>query len=198
MQKIVFRITCGLLFICSGVDAQLPRPVPVADSEIRDNGSNRMRSIELEKVKRNANRPYQSGTNEESSIKFDEVKKDFEDIQRLQMVVVRAYTHGEKIDYKKIKQASGEMTKRAIRLRDNLFSDSSKSHSVVDGNANAHPKEVKDLIVQLDNAVWIFVDSPIFKDLKTVDPVASEKTNDDLSRIISLSRLLSIKAEAMI
>ena len=60
-----------------------PSPRPVADTEMRDPNSMRMREIQLERIKREANQVKWTRTNEESTSKFNEIKDDFENIQRL-------------------------------------------------------------------------------------------------------------------
>ena len=100
MKKIIFFGITNLLFISSIVVAQIPNPV--ADTEMRDGSSIRRRSIELERVKRDAVKLRPTEDSTERTIKFAEIKEDFENIQKLQSEIVKAYTTGKNINYEKI------------------------------------------------------------------------------------------------
>ncbi len=55
-------------------------------------------------------------------------------------------------------------------------------------------KSVRDLIVDLDNAISSFATSPMFRNLRMVDAAVSEKAKLDLEKIIKLSALLDAEA----
>ncbi len=180
---------CGaglILFVSVHIFAQLPPPpAPIVETEIRDNGI-RMRSADLERIKREADKPtFES--NAEREIKFARVKEDFENIQKLQNLIVKIYTRSKKIDYAKISDSAADITKNSFRLGENLFGEKlEKSDKKKTEEKNKSPK-VPDLIVLLDNAIGDFVNSPIFKDRQTVDRKVSEQAEDKLREIIKLS-----------
>ncbi len=194
MKQITFGAFCVLLFSNLYVFAQVPSPihVPVTETEIRDNSSIRMRSIEFERVKRSANSPGLREIDREPTAKFEEIKNDFENIQKLQISIVKAYTKGKKINYEKISESAGEIAKKAVRLDINLFASSSeKEANKNEHRENIEPKSVRNLIIELDDAIGIFISGQIFKNMKTVDPEISAKAHVDLGNIIKLSDSLS-------
>ena len=195
MKTIIFFSIINLLFLSSIIVAQVPNPV--ADNEMRDGSSIRRRSIELERVKRDAVKLRPTEDSTERTIKFAEIKEDFENIQKLESEIVKAYTTGKEINYEKIGQLAAEMTRKTVRLDANLFN--SKTEKNVNDKAveKAKPRSVKDLIIKLDKVVETFVNSPIFKNIKVVDPQNSEKSRIDLEKIFQLSDALSRAAKEM-
>ena len=53
---------------------------------------------------------------------------------------------------------------------------------------------MRDLIIELDNALGIFITSPIFQNTKIVEPSISEKSRLELRKIFYLSDELSWEA----
>src|SRR5215217_6180668 len=94
MKQIIFLSFSLILIASSTVFAQFQSPVPVIESEIRDGSSIKMRSIELERVKRDSNKLNPKTTNKEQIIKFAKIKEDFEKIQKLQDEIIKAYSKG--------------------------------------------------------------------------------------------------------
>src|SRR6478672_5859168 len=103
MRKMKCTIWCvvGLLFFTSAIFAQIS-PHPVLEAEIRDNTSIRMRSMQLERVKRESTEVVSEEPSKERLVKLAEIKEDFENIQKLQNEIVKAYTTGKKINFEKI------------------------------------------------------------------------------------------------
>lgn len=195
MKTIIFFGITHLLFLSSIIVAQAPNPV--ADTEMRDGSSIRRRAIELERVKRDAIKLRPTEDSTERTIKFAEIKEDFENIQKLQSEIVKAYMTGREINYEKISQSAAEMTRKTVRLDANLF-NSKTQKNVGDKTAEkAKPRSVKDLIIRLDKVVETFVNSPTFKNIKVVDPQNSEKSRIDLEKIFQLSDALSKAAKRM-
>ncbi len=173
-------------------------PNPVADTEVRDSSSIRMRSIALERAKREANKPFSNKSSNEPAVNFSEIKEDFEKIQKLQLSIIKTYTTGEKINYEKISGFALEMTKKAHRLDENLFGlNSDQVANQAESKENKKQKSVKDLIIELDAALTSFVSSPIFHNTKLVDRKISEKSQMDLDKILKLSETLSKEAKKM-
>ena len=183
-MKQIILLTFGVIFFTSlsGL-AQVPNPV--ADNEMRDGSSIRRRSIELERVKREANTPSFQETSEEQKIRFTKIKEDFEGLQKLQAAIIKAYTTEKVINYAKITELATEITKKAIRLNESLF-----NLKALIGSPKVKTlkqKDVKDLIIELDNAIGDFVDSPVFKNSTTVESKLIEKSQIDLEKIIAIS-----------
>lgn len=189
MKKSGLLVSCILVFAVD-IIAQLPRPVPVVEMEIRSGSSIKMRSAELERVKRESNR-ISADDSKENLLKFEEIKEDFENIQKLQSKVVRVYTTGKTIDFNKIGELSSEISKKAVRLERNLFEQ--RSEKTVN-DKYLERKKVRDLIIELDGAIGNFTSGQIFKNIKLVDTENAQKSQDQLRKIIKLSGKLSIEA----
>ena len=193
MEKALFFGVVCLFFLCSIVKAQIPDPV--IETEMRDSSSVRRRTFELERVKRDADKMRPEESAKEREFKLAEIKEDFEDIQKLQTLIIKAYTTGEKVNYGKISDAAFEMTKKAARLDENLFDSRMEKIGKNTSGSSAKSKSVRDLIIQLDNSIGVFVDSPIFKNTKLVDPKTSEEARLILEKIFKLSEMLSKEAK---
>ena len=164
-----------------------------------------MRSAELERIDRAAR---QNGSPQKEADRltaiYPEIKKDYEQIQTSQDAIVKTYQSGSKIDCAQISKSALEINGGAIRLRANLFpapppvSAGAKKETEEDEKAEkeAKPaKSVRDLIVELDNAVGSFAMSPMFQNLRVVDAKVSEKAKLDLEKIIELSASLDAEAK---
>jgi hypothetical protein len=189
-MKSVLLVVWGLLSFTFSCVAQIS-PTPVINNEIKDNSSIRMRSIELERIKRSANQTTRSESSIESETRFAQIKEDFEGIQKLETSIVKAYTTEININYPKIREYAREITKKAIRLRLNFFDSATDSETDVPKKKKSSQKSLKDLIVELDRAIERFVSSPVFKSGNIVDSKVLEKTQLDLLKIIVLSDSLS-------
>ena len=89
------------------------------------------------------------------------------------------------------------MRKNLLRLDVNLFGAKMGKSDINEKPKNFKQKTVKDLIVELDNAVGNFVGSPIFQNANVINEQASEKAQQDLQRIMKLSDALSNEAKTM-
>ena len=187
----------GLLVLTSSIFAQIS-PNPVVETEVRDNNSIRMRSIAIERAKRDSNNPTKKEPTKEEIIKFAEIKEDFENIQKLQNQIVKSYTTGKKINYGKIVTSAAELSKKALRLDANLFRAESDNRNKTKSKDEVGTKSVRNLIIELDEAIGNFVSSPIFTNNKLIDSKLSEKTQLDLQKIIKLSETLSKEAKQLL
>jgi cell fate (sporulation/competence/biofilm development) regulator YlbF (YheA/YmcA/DUF963 family) len=190
MKKTVVLFTI-LLSTCP-ILAQIS-PTPVINNEIRDGSSVRSRAIELERAKRDANKVIIKDS-KELAAKFAEIKEEFEDIQKLQATIIKVYTTGKAIDYTKIANSAAEMHKKSLKLNENLFNP---SPTKTEEKKDQKPKSVRDLIVELDNAIGKFIGSPLFSNNKIVDSKTSEKAQTDLQNIIELSEKLFLEAKKL-
>lgn len=196
MNIFVFRLIFILIISAGWTMAQSvpPPPTPIAESDLRDN-TIKMRSVELERLKRDAHKisPREPAPNKE--IRFSKIKKDFEEIQKLQDSIVNAYTAEKNINYLKISRSAADIRKHSVRLDENLFESSMDNATENKHQEKIEGKSVRDLIVELDNSIGEFVINPIFKSNKLVGSNDLQEAQIDLSRIIKLSNLLSLEAE---
>ncbi len=171
------------------VSAQAPPklPVPVTETEVRED-SIKMRSNELERIKRDSTKPLPDLSDREKEIRFARVKDDFEKIQKLQDNIVKAYTTEKIINYKKINRSAAEMNESAKRLSQNLFgSNENEAKPDESKKEDYESKSVRDLIIELDNVIGKFVGSSIFNNDKSVGSDESAKAQTQLEKIIFLS-----------
>ncbi|MGI8467400.1 MAG: hypothetical protein ACR2N3_03000 [Pyrinomonadaceae bacterium] len=195
----------------SNVSAQIIPPPPGAgDRNLGDDGI-KSRSVELERIERDAkkdsndknNKAAQNSKNNQPedklAAKYDEIKADFEQIQKSQDAVINAYKTADQADYAEISKSALEINKSAERLDTNLFPPPSAKKAAKKDDEKSEketktPKSVRDLIVDLDNTIGSFSTSPMFQNLRVVEPKVSEKTQTDLKKIIELSAALSAES----
>ncbi len=185
------------------INAQTPpvsTPAVTGDTTLRDE-SIRMRSVDLERAKQEAAKINStSGMGATASInteidkKYPQIKEDFESIQNNQAAIIKAYTTGEQIDYKQIKLSANEINKSAKRLDGNLFTERAEVKKEENEKVEK-AKEIKELIVELDNAIGNLVASPMFQNLRVVNPEVAGKAQIELVNIARISELLSKEAD---
>ncbi|MDQ6788975.1 MAG: hypothetical protein M3033_19400 [Acidobacteriota bacterium] len=200
------------------VSAQVAPPGS-SDKDLRDTNI-KGRSNELERIYRDAKKEAakkkgksaQTSAAEQSAedklaAKYDEIKKDYEQIQLSQDSIIKAYKSGDKIDYAQIGKFSSEINKSATRLNLNLFPvpvvENPDAKKVENPDAKKvektdkeikKPKSVRDIIVELDDKIGSFATNPMFQNLRVVDAKVSEKARLDLEKIIELSASLGAQA----
>ncbi len=199
MRKIIFTILLiSIAGVSSNIFAQRETPAGAGDKNLADNNV-KMRSVELERVKREAAVAEAASfapINTKLAAKFPQIKEDFEGIQMLEDSIIKAYTTGKTIDYSLIESAANGINSKAKRLDANLFADTKKEEVTTKKDAEK-VKPVRDLIVELDNAIGTFVKSKIFGNIKIIEPEDAIKTRTDLISILQLSEKLSIEAKKM-
>jgi len=176
---------------------------PGAGDRNLENRNIKDRSIELERVKRDADKPDSSNQPSPamSAARFQEVKEDFENVQRLEDEIVKIYTTSKQIDFVKISQNAAGINKSAARLESNLFPPDPKQKNRKNADVKSKesgpdlPEDVKSLIVDQDNTLAAFVANPIFTNPKVVTPADNVKAHDDLQRLIMLSAALQVQAD---
>lgn len=196
-MKIFHVLALETIVFSFGVFAQqVPIPEPTLEVEVREN-SIRMRSLELERIKRESAKPKPRESSKEQEIKFAEIKEDFENIQKLQDGIIKSYTAGKEINYSKISRLAADMRNKALRLSANLFGTKSDEANVSEDSDNAEKDTVRNLIIGLDDAIGFFISSPIFQNTKVVDRKASEIAQSNLKKVLNLSTILSREADKM-
>ncbi|MEO6589232.1 MAG: hypothetical protein ABIP06_07980 [Pyrinomonadaceae bacterium] len=202
MKKTILQFLIVLtLAICNSISAQVQPSAVTGDKDLRDENI-RMRSIDLERAKRDAEKP---STNTASATltaapaaviksdietKYPQIKEDFEGIQINQAVIIKAYTTGEKIDYMQIKTSAADINSRAKRLDENLFAPKVEVEEKEEQLKETKTKSIRQLIVELDNAIGNLVSSPMFQNLRVTEPESAGKTQANLAKIIEISEFL--------
>lgn len=188
---------------CLNVPGQVPPP-GASDKSLEDRNI-KSRSIELERIKRDANKPDPGNQRQPDKMlaaKFQDIKEDFEQIQLSQSEIITAYTKGKEIDFGKVSAKAEQINKRGVRLKENLFpsvSENQNDKKTKNGKSNVEllplPQDVKTLIVEMDNTLAAFTANPIFTNPQVVNPDNNVKAKSDLEKLIRLSGALKQKAE---
>ena len=187
----LFLLVAGTLVNLHAQD--VPQVTPPSD--LRDDNIRR-RSIDLERVKQDAAKLVASGRSVVRSgieKRYPEIKKDFEGIQKSQVLIIAAYTRSKLINYGLIESSANRISKQANRLNSNLFKTEKKIKFAKLKNKKS--KSVKKLIISLDNAIGAFTKSKMFKDLRVIEPDVAVKTQSDLARIMFLGNELANAAK---
>lgn len=136
-----------------------------------------------------------------SPAKFQEIKDDFETMQRLQDEIVTIYTRTKEINYAKMSSDAEQINKSAMRLESNLFpvienrKTGKKPKDQKKEPESLLPEDLKTLIVEQDNTIAVFVANPMFTNPSVVNAADSAKARTDLQRLIRLSAALKLEAE---
>jgi hypothetical protein len=199
--KAVLAIIFAMIFALN-ILAQPPGSAPsgAGDKNLGDNNI-KLRSVELERIKREsqiAEAAAYAPINPKLSAQFGQIKEDYEALQLLQAAIIKAYTTGKTIDYAMIETSATAMGKRALRLDSNLFA-ATKSDKIEVNSAEKEDKvlSLRDLIINLDNAIGDFVSSPIFGKQKVIEPEVAIKTRDNLFEILKLSESLANESKKL-
>jgi len=202
--RINIALVVCLIALTGSAWPQREAPPGASDKGAMDRSS-KERSIELERIKRDANKPDAKGQQSpapDAAAKFEEIKADFEGLQRRQDEIVKAYTTGKQPDLEKIDSDSEQMNKHAVRLETNLFSQmeeqkgkkKSKENKTVDPPAVPLPQDLKTLIVEQDNTLASFVSNPMFVNPQVANVTDSAKARADLKKLILL--IAALRSEA--
>lgn len=197
MEKSLFVIIT-IFFFFGDLSAQNAPGVPsgsiAKDSRDDFDKGIRIRSIELERIKKEALRSKNDQRDAESrKLNYSQIKRDFELIQNLQNQIIKTYTTGEEINFKRIGKLASELNECAGRLDTNLLLSAEKSRAEKN-KGKAEPENVKDLIVILDDLIGNFVTNPVFQNLYVIEHENAKKADFDLQSIIRISDLLAQKA----
>jgi PBP1b-binding outer membrane lipoprotein LpoB len=152
------------------------------------------RSIELERVKRDANKPI---FNKDNASKFPEIKKDFETIQKINDELFLLNSSEKPLNYATVSEFASEINQRSKRLMSNLFPAEIEEKKKTPKNQTL-PLELQDLktlLSALDESINSFVHSPIFQNLKLVNLADSLKAQQDLEAVIKISQAIKIKTK---
>ncbi len=188
-----FNLLVSFSFILASISicfAQAPkRIIDVSESNIKDNLPDiKTRSIELERIRREANK-----VNVPVEVKFPEIKEDFEKIQQLNAEQIQKKYNDKTARKADIASAANQIKKYSLRLRSNLFPEDSGKKRKMIAAETASETDKTSLLIKFDNTIYHFVSNPIFKNVRLVSPDDSLKAKASLDEIIRLSELI-IKA----
>lgn len=173
----------------SPAPAQTPSASGLGDKTFKDSDTVRARSAELERISRDAKKPDRKHepTAEE---KFPQIKEDFERIQIVNGEVLQSA----RADHVQLAEAAAEVHRRAARLSSNLFPPGQGKKPKAAPKEETDARDLKALLAALDASVERFVHSPLFQNIKVVNPDDSAKARRELEEIIRLSALVGREA----
>jgi hypothetical protein len=191
MTKKFFLMTIVALASAMWSSANAQLPVGVGTGGRRDKSiEDKYRSDEMERVRRETATPKYR-----PEARFPKIKEDFERIQIINSELVQLTTSDARLDYERIKEAAAEITKRATRLKSNLFPLASDERRKQIGKQTEARENLKFLLTELDKAIITFVHNPIFENTKVVNPQDSTRAERELQQIIDLGARTRKKAE---
>ena len=126
----------------------------------------------------------------------ERMREDFRNIQLLRNQVVRHLQSNQPLDYKFILDKTGEINKRAARLKTHLVrevADSEKKEP--EKPSEIADDQVTDALVRMCRRIDSFTENPVFKLPDVVDVEQSAKAGRDLLEVIRLSAGLNRLAE---
>jgi hypothetical protein len=198
-------IVLVIVILAAAVGSTVGQPPPPVTGDVNLEDRNvKGRSIELERVKRDAKK---SDANKKelpepaSAAKFAEIKEDFEMLQSAQNEIIAAYTKSKSIEYAKISSNAEIVNRRGTRLKENLFPATLKTQSerakvqTEKQEIEPLPSDVKSLIVEMDNTLGAFVSNQMFTNPTVVNPAENKKAEIELGKLIRLSTALKTEVD---
>lgn len=200
MKRIGMLVSIALVSAAVSVSAQQEAPPGASDRGPADR-SMKTRSAELERVKRDAEKPDPKALI--PPVKFQEIKEDFEGLQLRQDEIRKIYSEGKEIDMAKIVWVAGLMNANATRLQGNLFpppveepkaKKKSKEQKVepakVEPALEPLPQDLRSMILAQDDALAAFVANPMFTNPQVSNVDSNVKAQTDLKKLIRLTAAL--------
>lgn len=155
-----------------------------------------MRQWALRNIDKLKNAPPEQRRND--GPEYTDVEQDFEQLQLVNHTLASAAQGGAALDYDVIKKHSGEVRKRASRLKSSLALPEVKGQPAQFKLLETQtPEALRSAVASLDALVNAFAYNPVFRELNVVDLEHSSKAARDLAGIISLSERINKSASEM-
>lgn len=153
------------------------------------------RSIEMERLKREAAKP---SAKEDLSSNFPQIKKDFEEIQKVNDNLFQATSEKAPINYSAVLKYVSEINQRASRLKSILFTtEPDEKKELKQKPETDESRDLKTLLQTLDKSLNSFVHNSMFQNLKLVNPTDSIKAQKDLENVIYFSNAIKAKTKEL-
>lgn len=128
----------------------------------------------------------------------EQLREDFKNIQILRNKIVRHLQSDKPLDYKFIAAETGEINRRAGRLKTHLLREVAKGDKKeAESPVEIGDAQLKDALVTMCKRIDSFTESPVFKVPDVVNVEQSAKANRDLRHIILLSGGIKRTAERL-
>ena len=127
---------------------------------------------------------------------MDQIEEDFRRILTLHNELGKAAAATDSLDYGFVSDATGEIKKRASRLRTTLALDKAEDSNPVPQNRRRFgDPEIRDALFELCKEIESFVKNPVIEAPGTVDLQQTARARRDLESIIDLSSRIKKTAE---
>ena len=191
MSKFLFCLLFVGVFSIVGFGQELP-DVP-DNPDLRDNNI-RLRSVELERIKRDADKGDAANAptpNKDLNAKFPEILKDHTGIQK-QRALLRDYINDQNM--KMLRKTADRVTKHAKNLHKNLFVDKIEKKKE-DSTSDKKEMDMETKVKELDSAIASFVKSKMFANISVISPADASECRKRLLKVLYLSEELSAMAK---
>jgi hypothetical protein len=135
---------------------------------------------------------------EEERLVIAQIKEDYVRIQVVNNELVQANAQADSLDLKVVAKLTGEIRKRAGRLKYNLAlpkPDAVDDHA--EANVRPEAEQLQSSLSTLSDLIFGFVNNPLFKQVNVVDVQTSVKARRDLEQIIALSEHVKKSSEKL-
>lgn len=196
-------LTIVLLLISpqSGKAQTAPRPVSpdglTRPEEVYRPPSLRERQAKMDEMVREAARPR---TPKEEKLALEEIAEDFKHVQLINNRMMGATMSAAAPDYGSIAETTGEIRKRAIRIRKNLQLpklDPAEATKDSEYMQAINAAQMKTALLSLDTWIMNFIQNPIFMNPDVINVENARKARRDLEKIIDRSQLIRKDAEKL-
>jgi hypothetical protein len=129
---------------------------------------------------------------------MDQIEEDFKRILTLHNDLGRAASGANSLDYGFISDATGEIKKRASRLRTTLALDKAEdSNPASQHQSKFGDAQIRDAMVELCKEIESFVKNPVIESPGTVDLQQTARARRDLESVIDLSGRIKKTADKL-
>lgn len=202
--RMVYRLAVALsLFIITASAAFAQGPPPELGPPPGATPKERTQDMQTREWRlRNAERDVAQAQINQQRLKaaIDLVKQDFKRIQVVRNDLVNDLMANKPLDYKQTAERTGEINKRAQRLKTFLMppvSDGKEKEKEQKNEIEYKPEEMKGALIKLCNTIYNFTENPVLKTPDVVDVQESARAGRDLLIIIELSNNLKSSAEKL-
>jgi hypothetical protein len=173
-------------------------PAGGSDKDLKDSTSDvKGRSNEIERVKRDLEKPESETTTSAAPPGFSQIKEDFERIQIINSDVLQVNASSGLPAYERIAEAAAEMEKRAVRLKTNLFAPKPVKQAKEKAPSATEQQELKALLPALDKAIADFTHSPIFQGTGVANAADIANAQKELEKVINFSGDIKVEADRL-
>lgn len=129
---------------------------------------------------------------------IEQMKQDFKHIQLIRNQMVDNLVAKKPLNYKLISEQTGEINKRATRLKTFLMPPKPGEKEAAPASAvELKSEEMAGAMVKLCNLIYSFTNNPAIKNADVTDAKDAAKAGNDLVNIIELSNNLKSSAEKL-